>query len=330
MLLSPEAVETLNAHCVVYTVNVLPSDLASRRLQAQRRAWAERNAPALSPLLQERVDIGPYLLAPDGTVLKQVQRPEDVVADVKTAAAQAGVRPAAPVARASLAWFSNWKPGDLGLKLTVRFVPAPDARLPQPAPWQVPIVCAVGTAEQNERMYKARLGSPTRDGVVLLPETVRGLLPPDPAAREWDVPAEVATELLWLFRPSTHQYQLRRDDVREVSLRATADGAERALLEGRVKVRHWWFPRSAEGLWLGDRLAEDYWADAPVRGYLDFAGGKVKALRLVSDGAVYRGRDGASLPFEAALYSVDPAEAAACTVKDPATGSAGGPSPPPR
>lgn len=315
MLLSPEAIELLNAHCVVFTLNVMPTHPAERRELERLRAWAAKDAPQLSRLLAERVDIGPYLIGPDGQILKQVSRLDQVLDDVQAVAKQAGIQPGKRVSNASLAWFRDWKPGDMGLKLTARFLPSKEARLPAPAPWRVPMVHTVGTEAQNERMYRARFTSPTRDGVVLRPEQVRHLLPPGAEVREWEIPADTAKTLLWLFRPSTHQYLLSLDDVREVRLRAVSAGPGRALLEGRARIRHWWFPRRGEGMWLGDQLAEDYWADSPVKGYMDYGGGKVKSVKLVTDGAVYRGRDGTSLPFEAALYSVDEAEARAGCAK---------------
>lgn len=331
MLLSPEAVQVLNDYCVVYTVNVLPGPVSEQRRVQELAKWAQREAPQLAPILQGRVDIGPFLLSPEGAVLTSVQRPEGVIPEIQDAAAKCGVKPGPPVSHAQLGWFDDWRPGHLPLKLTTRFVRSDDSRLPKPPPWQAPMMDTIGTDQANRDMYEKRLGSPTREGIPLPPDQAAALLPPDPEAREWEVPHDAALELLWLFRPSTHQYRVSRSDVHEVSLRATRDGEGRALLQGRVRMKQWWYPRSAEGLWLGDRLAEDYWAEAPVRGYLEFAGRKVREVKLVSDGAVYRGLDGTWLPYEAAMWTVDEAEAAAsCSLNGRAIGTAGAPSAPPR
>lgn len=316
MLLSPEVIATLNARCVVYTVNVFPSDPAADARVSQLRSWASANAPQLTPLLDQRVDIGPYLLGPDGSVLRQVRRPTEVVSAVRSAAEKAGVEEKPPVVSVKPAWFDGYEPGDLALKLTARFVEKPGQRLPKAVPWQVPILHAIGTDESNARMYRTRLTSPTREGVLLKGARADGLFPPA-GATSWEVPRKLATDLLWLFRPSTHQFRITRDDVREVTLTAALEGPDRVRLAGSVKVRQWWFPVSTEGMWLGDALSDDYWAESPVVGYadLDLAVRKVKHLRLVTDGGTYRGLDGTSLPFEAVLYSVSAEEAAACTVR---------------
>lgn len=315
MLLSPEAARVLDSHCVLFAINVFPSDPEQKARLEELRAWVRREAPWLTPVLDERVDIGPYVLGPDGRVLEQVRRPEDALPMVLAAAVRAGVEPGRRVVRSGAPWFQAYEPGDLAMKLTSRFLETDDFRLPSPPPWQVPMTVYYPSSESNMRMYRARLRSPTREGVVLAKARTAALFPSD--ATSWTLPPEVAVDLLWLFRPSTHQYRLEKTDVEEATLRAVAEerqgDRQRVRLEGRVVVRQWWYPRSGEGFWLGDRLSEEFHAESPVVGYadLDPARREVRNLRLVSDGGAYRGVDGTFLPFETVLYSVTPEEAAA-------------------
>lgn len=295
------------------TLNVFPAEPEARRRLEALQAWARSTAPQLLPLLDPRANIGPYLLSPSGDLLVRIDAQDELIPELTRAIAAQRIRPDHPLLRRPPRLFREPIRGRLALRLTSQFVEevgeAP--RLPQPPPWVPPMRRTMGTSDYNQRMYRLRRATPTREGLLIPQERLVGLFPPPgPPPQTWPVEAALARELLWLFRPSTHQFRLSQADVRVARLQASlldARGSNwRVALTGQAAIRQGWFPVSGEGLWLGDRLSQDYQAESTIQGYadLDPARRRVLKLRLVTDGALYRGRDGARLPFASALDSL--------------------------
>lgn len=321
-LFSPPVVQALNEYCIPFHVNVDNPDPDLRAANDELRAWVAEHYPELSPLFLSTADIGPYLVSPEGEVLSRVPGVAFLLDEILAVAKEQGLEPRPAVVGERFQKLPpRLAPEDLLVRVTARFLdpktvpPEVEIRLPQPPAWSLPLSQKRLSPEYVEVMFRERLRSPTQDWVVLKPAAQAALLPP--AGRtSWDVPQEVATELLWLFRPSTHQFRIKRGDVIEARLQARlapeagTDQGTRAALKGRVKVRQYWFPTSGEGLWLGDMLVNDYHAEADVSGYMDFEGERITSLRLATEDGLYRGVDDTQVPYAAILYSVrDPDEA---------------------
>jgi hypothetical protein len=126
---------------------------------------------------------------------------------------------------------------------------------------------------------------PSESWVVLGPGEQGGLLPAGEVRTgdSWDVEKDAAAKVLRHFYPQTENNQAPASRIRKQSLRATvvsaADGKTRARLDGRLEMRHDFYPGRDDG-----RVV-----DAVLVGYMDLAPGprKVLALRLVTEGASY-------------------------------------------
>ena len=101
----------------------------------------------------------------------------------------------------------------------------------------------------------------------------------------WDIDKMLAARLLNHFYPSTECNDVSKNRLDQQSLRATVVSSQkkavRARLEGRLKLKHNFYPGREDG-----GLAE-----ASVIGYLDFdpSTRRIQKLRLVTDEAKYAG-----------------------------------------
>lgn len=319
----PSIVSLLNAYCITCTINVFPSDPRDG-VDPADAAWIRQNAPDVAYLLSESIRLGPALIAPDWKhservfMVHQTEMKQASMRAITEAAKTYQVEKGAPRVRPSVPKPAELQADDLLVRVTARFLTKEtlerpvEIKLPAGRPFRVPLDAMHGADNEVRSMYELRLRKPlaTRDWIVLKPGQVSALLPQVDIAigGSWNVDPTVATELLWLFRPSTHQFRISRDDVKSVRLRATRVSADEVRLEGAVRIRQYWFPTSNEGIWRGDLLVDDYWAETAVSGYLRFneATRRITTLRLSSDDAMYRGIDNTQLPYAVVAYSVDP------------------------
>ena len=128
---------------------------------------------------------------------------------------------------------------------------------------------------------------PSENWIVLDKAARKAFLPPDGAGEgtSWDVDREAATKVLTYFYPQTENNDVSTNRIAEVTLQATAvsvkDGVLRARLDGRLKMKHAFYPHKDD----------DKMVDASVVGYLDvdLAKQRIRSLRLVTDKATYGG-----------------------------------------
>ena len=126
---------------------------------------------------------------------------------------------------------------------------------------------------------------PSENWIVLDLSRCKALLPPDKAEEgtSWDVDKEAAAKVLTYFYPQTENNDVSTNRIDDVALKATVtsvkDGVVRARLDGRLKMKHAFYPHRDD-----DKMVE-----ASVVGYIDVDAAKqrVRTLRLVTDKATY-------------------------------------------
>lgn len=126
---------------------------------------------------------------------------------------------------------------------------------------------------------------PSESWIVLGPKEQAAILAAGEAlvGASWEVEKHVAASILRHFYPQTENNNAPAGRILEHSLRATvvsaADGKTRARLDGRLKLRHDFYPGKDDG-----RVV-----DAVLLGYLDFTSDlrSVLVLRLVTERATY-------------------------------------------
>ncbi|NDD29051.1 MAG: hypothetical protein EB084_12375 [Proteobacteria bacterium] len=319
----PEFVKLLNSYCVTATINVYPVE-AGDGVSTADADWVRANAPDLVPLLDQRIRLGPAVISPDWKSFSRIymehqnQMREASINGLMRIVDAHHVEKRPPVLKPSTRMPAGLAPTDLLLRLSARFL-TPDQlekpvayRLPKGLPFRFPLEAHRGADDEVRSMYQLRLRAPaaTKEWVVLPKQRCDALLPAPGAAvgQSWEIDAKTATELLWLVRPTTHQYRISREDVKSLRLRATLEGPNRVKLEGALRVRQYWFPTSDEGIWKGDTLVDNHWGETAVCGYLTFDATtrRVDALRLATSDAMYRGIDDTQLPFVVVAYSVNP------------------------
>ena len=122
--------------------------------------------------------------------------------------------------------------------------------------------------------------------VVYTPDEARKLLPSGPvkAGTAWDVDPELAARLLVHVYPVTENNDPARNVIREQALRGEVvgmkDGVALAKLSGRLVMRHDFYHKPDGKV-----------VETGLVGFVEFepATGKVRSLRLVTDGATYGG-----------------------------------------
>jgi hypothetical protein len=121
--------------------------------------------------------------------------------------------------------------------------------------------------------------------IVLGRDHVKKLLPKESAiGTAWDIDKAVSSQLYKPFYPVTENNDLSTNRISEQSLRgtilSTKGGALRASLEGKLKMKHAFYPGRP-----------DYnHVEATIIGYVDFTTkGEVETMKLVTEKATYGG-----------------------------------------
>jgi hypothetical protein len=122
--------------------------------------------------------------------------------------------------------------------------------------------------------------------VVYTPDETKKLLPSGKveAGTEWDLDAKLAARLLVHVYPVTENNDPKKNEILEQTLRGKVISVKGdvavARLDGRLEMRHDFYHKSDGKV-----------VEAGLLGYVTFepATGKVKSLRLVTDGATYGG-----------------------------------------
>lgn len=189
-----------------------------------------------------------------------------------------------------------------------------------------------GTAWANPASYPItyRRMVPTHEWVALKEDQWRKLLPPANGAKTWSIDPQVASEMLWLFRPPTHNVRPKRTEITWIKLDASlvsqTDAEATVRLEGSVKINHPFYPVLNIPL-IAPRFTEQtrnvnvrrfdkaiqsgkppvMVAESNVIGYFHYDRQKdrIRDLQLVTHGGIYSGDDGTRLPFGVAERSVD-------------------------
>jgi hypothetical protein len=189
------------------------------------------------------------------------------------------------------------------------FPPSPQSRSPKAAPGALVLhLIARNVVKQGDDIAPARtkLGEtrsagwgayPSEDWIVFTKDEAARLLPAGAvrAGTKWQLDADLAARFLTHFYPTTENNDVEKNKITKQDLTGTVVSAEngvaRARLDGHLTMEHWFYHK-ADGNTVDTRLA----------GYLDFepATGRVRALRLISEDAVYNRR-----PFGVALRSLE-------------------------
>jgi hypothetical protein len=146
----------------------------------------------------------------------------------------------------------------------------------------VPLKAVLGTERSGQ--WSA---VPSEDWIVLSKAQWRKLLPDRPVAvgGSWEPDKETAAQVLTRFYPTTENNDLSSNRIEEQALRATVlsveGGVVRARLEGRLKMKHAFYPRREDP----NRV------ETALVGCIEFEQDKshIRALRLVTDAATYGG-----------------------------------------
>jgi hypothetical protein len=139
---------------------------------------------------------------------------------------------------------------------------------------------------------------PAENWIVLPKSDWTQMLPPGDATvkTSWDVPVPVATKLVeWLYpqNEETKRENRSRVDIASLHLTITTirDSVARARIDGKVKLRHSFYP---------GKPAEDY-AESKLLGYVDFDLHQhvIERLRMVTTQGTYT-----TFEFGASIVSV--------------------------
>jgi hypothetical protein len=242
-----------------------------------------------------------YVLTPDGQPLDSLHvgeaRPERVRSMLERAVQTLKVPAGKPVVKlAPQSPAPRPTDGSLVLHLTARYlVPHGQAEgRKDVADEEVPLAPTLGTARSGQ--WNAL---PSEDWIELKPADWHKLLPAGPVhvGSSWELDRAVTAQLLTRFYPTTENNDLTTNRFEEQSIRATIrsiqGGVVRARLDGRLKMRHCFYPNRQDD----NRVA------ATLVGYLDFRPDepRIETLRLVTDRATY---GNPSSRFGVALYSL--------------------------
>jgi len=122
--------------------------------------------------------------------------------------------------------------------------------------------------------------------VVYTPDEAKALLPSGnvDAGTKWDIDPKLATRLMVHVYPVTENNDPKKNEVREQTLTGKVievkDGVALARLDGHLVMRHDFYHKPDGKV-----------VETSLLGYLEFepANGKIRSLRLVTDGATYGG-----------------------------------------
>jgi hypothetical protein len=147
---------------------------------------------------------------------------------------------------------------------------------------------------------------PAENWIVLGKSEWTQLLPPKDIALKasWDVPLPVAVKLVEWVYPQNEEVELQnrsRVDIASLHLTVTdlREGAGRARIDGKVRLRHSFYP---------GKPSEDY-ATSKLLGYMDFDlnQGVVQRLRMVTVEATYTTAEFATSVVSISRETPDPA-----------------------
>lgn len=285
----PQVIETLNRYFVpVYLANedYREGGSAPREEVAElRRIHREGHAAKLSV-----GTVHAYVLSPEGRLLRsmhvaQAARAEHLLpmleATVRALAVRGGEAVARPVPQSGPAA----APGEAVLHVVARY-------LERKGSDYVPIVTATGDWS----------AFPGEDWVRLARADWSTFLPPAvaKAGDTWEIDRAATQEIVRRLYPPTENNDLAKNRIESMSLRATVVAVEggrvHARLSGSFRMQHAFYHREdgryVEGALVGALECE------PARG-------RVRDLKLVTDGAFYRGA-GAGQPFGATVRLVNP------------------------
>ncbi|MBM3461274.1 MAG: hypothetical protein FJX76_04155 [Armatimonadetes bacterium] len=233
--------------------------------------------------------VGPVhasILSPDGEVMDVINlpfrgdEPKFVYAQLLRAVEELGTPPGPPVRTLLAGPKEPLRPGDLALRVDVRFIADPVAL-------DDVIAHLDGTAPANT--ITLRMEAPVREWIVLREDEWRALLTPGRA------PQAVAEKLLGRFVPPTDQLVMDEDyfETMQMETRAYARSAETTTvqLHASARIKHSW-----------GRNRDYKVAEFQALGYLevDHASGAVNSFRMATMEGRY-GTPGHQIPFGVAV-----------------------------
>jgi hypothetical protein len=214
-----------------------------------------------------------YVLAPDGHLIDSLHvvdaaKSDSLLAMLERAVEKLGTQPGEPLVKPSPVPAPAAETGGLVLHLTARYLERKGDTLT--------------VVDSSSGDWSAL---PGEDWIVLGREQVAKLLPPGKPSTgtAWTIDPALSATLLTHFYPPTENNDLAKNRLEEQTLTGVVEsvqgGVARARVEGRLKMGHPFYHKE-------DGRA----VEAAVVGYVDFepAPRKVRALRLVTDQAVYR------------------------------------------
>lgn len=129
-------------------------------------------------------------------------------------------------------------------------------------------------------------GVPAEDWIVLDPRESESLVPAGPlrAGQSWTIAGDLSARILTHVYPATENNDVAKNRFESQSLSASiiesSDRNVRARLEGRLRMRHWFYHKEDRNV-----------VEATLAGYLDIdpKTRAVRSLRLVTQSATYGG-----------------------------------------
>jgi hypothetical protein len=284
----PKVIETLNRYFVpVYLANedyrgggsAPPEEVAELR-----RIHREGHAAKLSV-----GTVHAYVLSPEGRLLRsmhvaQAARAENLLPMLEATVTELAVRGGEALAPARPQSGVAPAPGEAVLHVVARY-------LERKGSDYVPIVTATGDWS----------AFPGEDWVRLTPAQWAAFLPPAGArpGDTWEVDRATAAEIGRRLYPPTENNDLRKNRIDDLSLRATVvavdGGRTRARLAGSFRMQHAFYHKE-----------DGRYVEGSLVGVLEAEKGRLRDLKLVTDGAFYRGA-GAGQPFGATVRLTAPA-----------------------
>jgi hypothetical protein len=101
---------------------------------------------------------------------------------------------------------------------------------------------------------------------------------PSGDAREWDVDREVALKLLHHFFPSTENNDIGKNEVEQMSLKATRVAPGRVRLDATLRMKHPFYHKK-----------DGATVEAVAVGVVDFEGTRITRFRMATEKATYNG-----------------------------------------
>jgi hypothetical protein len=143
---------------------------------------------------------------------------------------------------------------------------------------------------------------PSEDWIILARKDWMTLLPAEKVAvgKSWDLDPKTAAKILIRCYPTTELNDLAENRIDQQTLKATVIATDssvvRARLEGKLKMKHAFYPRRDDNNFV----------EATFVGIMEFdvAAKRLRSLRLVTEQATYGGNVNSSTPFGVAVRSL--------------------------